>query len=334
MTAIDNNFPDPDLSGISVANGSNSGANRSNRNENGQGAEGLNSFRDTISSAAPPEQKPKKKGLFARFTSGVKSFFTKAKEKNNSSKNASTPTPSTPAPTPTATQPATEASSSNPPAARVSELPTPTEQPTPTESSISNALSPSYASKKMEELSKGIENILKSDKPNYHQLDLLLRQLFVRLGLYMLNNEHKINQDTLKMIEEDIKKIRGTYNTKWELTLGIAMGAINIASGLIGMGGGIAGLTGSVTKDFLSQLQSLTSGAKTFSDGLSPIQAMIKSATESKRVLYNWYKERHSGFKSNTDSSLQNTRSILASQKSQIMNSIDTLYQAMIRQGS
>lgn len=185
-------------------------------------------------------------------------------------------------------------------------------------------------SKKISKLEEKIRELLQEKEPNFVELDRLLREFFFRILKKMLINEHQIGLDELKRLEEDVKNIRGTYNTVAEMFVGIASGVLNAVSGLVGMGSGIGSFAG-LSEAFVKNIGNLTNGASTFSRALDPIQGMIRSSNEEKRVLFNHQKERDSQFKSATDAVLQAIRSVMSSHKSQSSSAEDALHQAYLR---
>jgi hypothetical protein len=182
------------------------------------------------------------------------------------------------------------------------------------------------------DITEQLEVELQKEHLNWNKVDLLVRQLAILLVQKMANNDQTTVQEEIKMMRKDIDSVRGTYNTKWELGLGIAMGAISMVGGFAGVGGGVAGMTGAVSQGFMTSIKGLSDGLSMISQGAGqPAQKYVGSLSESKRQLYNYELERDRSHKQTAESSLQGNKSMKGSQMSQRDRAIEAAYRALLQ---
>lgn len=180
------------------------------------------------------------------------------------------------------------------------------------------------------ELSTEISSALQAENLDWKKLDLLIRQLSVLIHQQMVNSDQKMVQQELQLLEQDIKNVRKTYNTPWQLTLGLTMGVVGIAGGLVGMGGGVAGIAGAISQSSLTSLKSFIDGVSMLNQGLNPINSILRDASESKRQLYQFELERNRSHKSVLEASQQAARNAKSGQLSSINSAIDAAYRAFL----
>lgn len=176
------------------------------------------------------------------------------------------------------------------------------------------------------DLSDQLEKELQKETLNWNKIDLLIRQLSIWLVQKMAFNDHATIQAELNMMQNDVQNIRNTYNTKWELAIGIVIGAVAVIGGVAGIGSGITGSAG---------LKGIADGVGTIVQGAGqPAQKWIGSDAESKRQLHNYELERDRSYKQTVDSSLQGNKSSKGGQISQRDRAIEAAYRAFLQVAS
>ncbi len=179
-----------------------------------------------------------------------------------------------------------------------------------------------------------LENELRKDKLDWHTIDTLVRHLAIILAQKMLKNDHNIIQEELKLLRQDITNIQKTYNTKWEVGLGVTLGVLNIGAGLIGMGTGVAAMGGAIASSTLKTIQGITSGAQAVGQGGQYVQGFFKNSAEEKRQLAQYQKELNTGHKSAAETAQHATKSARGSQSGQVNNAIEAGYRAFTQMAS
>lgn len=180
------------------------------------------------------------------------------------------------------------------------------------------------------DVTQKLEDALSQEPLKWKEIDLLIRQLAILLVQKMANNDNRTIQEELKLMEQDIKNVEKTFNTKWELAIGITVGLLSIGGGLVGVGGGIAGVTGAVSSGTMQTLKTLTDGANMIGQGGSQAQKFVENDSQKKRQRFQYELERDRGHKSTAESSQQNVRSLKGSQMSQANAAIEAAYRAFI----
>ncbi len=181
------------------------------------------------------------------------------------------------------------------------------------------------------ELTDQLEVELKKETLDWNKIDLLVRQIAILLVQKMANNDHVTIQEEIKMMQQDVDKVRDTYNTKWELAIGITVGVISMVGGLVGLGGGVAGMAGAASQGFINTLKGVTDSVGLLNQGGQSAQKFVSSNAESKRQLYQYELERDRSHKQTTESSLQGNKSTKGSQVSQRDRAIEAAYRAFIQ---
>lgn len=181
------------------------------------------------------------------------------------------------------------------------------------------------------DLTEQLEVELQKETLDWNKIDLLVRQIAILLVQKMANNDQVTIQEEIKMMQQDVDKVRDTYNTKWELAIGITVGVISIVGGLVGVGGGVAGMAGAVTPAFTNTLKGVTDSVNLISQGGGTAQKFVSNNAESKRQLYQYELERDRSHKQTTESSLQGNKSLKGSQVSQRDRAIEAAYRAFIQ---
>lgn len=173
---------------------------------------------------------------------------------------------------------------------------------------------------------------LKKETLNWAKIDLLVSQLAILLVQKMANNDQVTVQEELKMMQKDVERVRDTYNTKWELAIGITIGAISIVGGLAGVGAGVAGMASAVTPAFMQSVKGFADGANMLTQGAGqPAQKYVSSLSESKRQLYNYELERDRSHKQTAESSQQNNKSLKNNKMNQRSSAIQAAHSAFVQ---
>lgn len=181
-------------------------------------------------------------------------------------------------------------------------------------------------------ITEKLETELKKETIDWNKMDLLIRQLAILLLQKMANNDNKTIQEELEMMRKDVSNIRETYNTGWELGIGIAMGAVSMIGGIAGITGGAAGLLGPAAKGFASSMSAVANGLGTISQGVGqPAQKYVSSVAESERQLRQYELERDRTYKQTVESSMQGTKSLKGGQMSQRDRAIEQAHRALLQ---
>lgn len=191
-------------------------------------------------------------------------------------------------------------------------------------------------------LNDKLSHALKKETIDWNKVDLLIRQLAILLLQKMANNDNVTIQEELEMMRKDVHNIRETYNTGWELAMGLLGGGLSLISGVFGITSGAFGLygaaanfTGKAAEDLsmrIAGLKSIGDGVGGFSQGIAqPAQRWVSNTAESKRQLRQYELERDRSHKQTVESSMQGTKSLKGSQMSQRDRAIEQAYRALLQ---
>jgi len=302
---------------------------------NNSGAEGVDPlmeagwYTDTMASALRPEvteqvaaQQTEEKTGFKKFFEKVKSFFARSKSKSDKSPVKSDSKLETAAVT-------SNDSESNIDGSRKKELKN-TLDDIVEEAKVEYEETNDPITKDIIDLSAQLDEALGKDEFDWNEINLIIRKLSLTLSTKMIQNDHDVIMEELERMKDDITKVQGTYNTKWELALGITIGAISIAGGLVGMGSGIGGATGALTSATVKTVGAIASGMQGVSQGGQSFSKFVSNSNESKRALYQFFLEGDRTAKGSFDSSYSGNRQKLTQQMSQATSENDRNYQAFL----
>jgi hypothetical protein len=167
------------------------------------------------------------------------------------------------------------------------------------------------------DITEGLQNELQKEPVEWKKVDNIIKKLVILLVQKMANNDGVNVLEEIKMMKEDVDNIYGTFNTNWELMLGISAGCISTVAGTVGAMKG--------TKNGLFYL------SKSLSEFITDEGKLVSSISENKRKLYELERERDSINKQTSESSLQGNKSIKGSQMSQRDRAIEAGYRAFLQ---